>query len=137
MARRRRSRQGEILISNANYFKELLDAWGKDVVKRGKEVFREGAEKIASDAKANCPVKTGALRDSIHAEERSGGTRYVVIASALDKKGYDYSRIVEYHPTYGRRFMIPAYDANIGQIRANVFEAVQEAIKDSNRKGGK
>ena len=136
MARRRRN-GSNVYVSNAQYFREILDAWGEDVVKRGKEVLKKGAEKIAADAKANCPVKTGALRDSIHVEERSGGVRYVVVASALNSKGYDYSRIVEYHPTYGRRFMIPAYDANIDQIRANVFEAVQEAIKESNRKGGK
>lgn len=131
MARRRSS------ASSVKYFRSILDSWGEKVAEKGKAALKEGADKVVSDAKANCPVKTGKLRDSITAKAKNQGTYYTIMATAMDKKGdYDYSRIVEYHPVYGKPFLIPARDANAPGIKASIEAAVDKAIKETNRERG-
>lgn len=130
MARRR-------FISGDQYFRAILENWGEKVAEKGKAALKAGADRIVADAKTNCPVKTGKLRDSIKAKGNSKGTRYNITASAKDSKGYDYSRIVEFHPRKGKPFLIPARDANAASITADIREAVREAIEETNRKKGR
>lgn len=116
-------------LTNTAFFNQVLESWGREAAQAGKDALRRGAERVVADAKGRCPVRTGALRDSIHAEERSDGARQVVTASATDPAtGYDYSRIVEYHPTKGRPFLHPALDANAEQIRTDVQEAIRRTV---------
>jgi HK97 gp10 family phage protein len=129
MARRGRGR-----LTNGQFFAQVLESWGKEAEQAGKEALRRGAERVVADAKNLCPVRTGALRDSIHAEERADGARQVVTASAADPAtGYDYSRIVEYHPTKGRPFLHPALDANAEQVREDVLEAIRRTVRQQGR----
>ncbi len=150
MARRRRSTP-----STVKYFRNILESWGADVAEKGKRVLKEGADEVVAEAKANCPVKTGKLRDSIKAEKKFNGMYYTIMASAIAEKkrkvrktdeetnetvmveeDYDYARIVEYHPDYGKPFLIPARDAHSKQIQDGIEAAVDKAIKESNRERG-
>ena len=115
-------------LSNQNFFKQVLESWGEEVAKAGKEAVAKGAEKIA-DAKALCQVDTGKLRDSIHVEYKKEGAIASVVADAETGEGYYYGRIVEYSPYTGKPFLTPAIDSNASSIRNDVITAMREASR--------
>jgi len=116
-------------LSNQNFFKQVLESWGEEVAKAGKDAVAKGAEKIAADAKALCPVDTGKLRDSIHVEYKKEGAIASVVADAETGEGYYYGRIVEYSPCTGKPFLTPAIDSNASSIRNDVIAAMREASR--------
>lgn len=117
MARRNNSRQTL----------ENLREMGEHVSNAAKRALRNGADKVAADAKSRVPVKSGRLRDSIKVTGNSNGTSYKVSADAQNN-GYRYGKIVEFRPGHQRPFLYPALDANRQQIRENIKDAVRQAV---------
>ncbi len=66
---------------------------GEHVLQAAKNALREGAELIVNDAKSRVPVKTGKLRDSIHAIEKENGAVQEIIADAQNKIKYAIEKI--------------------------------------------
>ena len=108
---------------------------GSDVLGAAKKALAEGAEAVADDARTRCPVKTGALRDSIKAVSRSGGTSYRIEANARNDVGFAYGIIVEFSPKTGHPFLYPALDANVGNVKDKIVEAVRQACRSHRRSG--
>jgi Bacteriophage protein of unknown function (DUF646). len=107
--------------------KSILESYGEAVRAELKTAIEQSANEVAEAAKSNCPVNTGALRDSIHAEKKSD--LYYQVTASAENDGYDYARIVEFSPKINRPFMFPAAQ----QCRAAHKERIIEAI----RKGAK
>lgn len=99
------------------------------VSKTTKEALKECSEMLVQEAKSRCPVDSGRLRDSIHAEKRKGGTKYQVVADAKDNEGRYYGRIVEYSPKINRPFLYPAMDSLKEQIKEKLITAVRDGLK--------
>jgi HK97 gp10 family phage protein len=77
------------------------------------EIEEDGAELVTADAKARVPVRSGTLRDKIHAEKETEGT-YVV---AGDDDVW-YGHLVEHGTSHSapRPFLVPALEENRGEI---------------------
>ena len=102
---------------------------GEKVSKTTKQALQECAEMLTNEAKSRCPVDSGRLRDSIHAEKRKGGTKYQITADAKDDQGRYYGRIVEYSPKINRPFLYPSMDALKDTIKEKLINAVKDGLK--------
>ena len=107
----------------------LLLAIGDNAAKAAKDALKKGADLVVEDARSRCPVRTGALRDSIHAESRQGGTYIRIVADAQNSDGVYYGKVVEFSPRINRPFLYPAIDAARDSIRKDVARAVKESLK--------
>lgn len=99
------------------------------VSEKTKEALKESAELLVNEAKSRCPVDSGRLRDSIHAEKKKSGTKYQVVADAKDDQGRYYGRIVEYSPKINRPFLYPSMDALKDTIKEKLINAVKDGLK--------
>lgn len=110
-----------------------LREMGEHVVEAAKDALKQGADMVVADAKSRCPVKTGALRDSIQAVPNKDGTVYEISANArnVDQyfRVYYYGARVEFDPKINKPFMYPAMDANRNAIYSNVKDAISDAIR--------
>ena len=102
---------------------------GEKVSTKTKEALQECSEMLVNEAKSRCPVDSGRLRDSIHAEKKKGGTKYQVVADAKDDQGRYYGRIVEYSPKINRPFLYPAMDSLRDTIKEKLIDAVRDGLK--------
>ena len=100
---------------------------GEGVAQAAKEALKEGGDLIVADAKSRVPVRTGALRNSIHYEIKEDGGAIEIKADARNSKGRPYGYMVEYSPKVNRPFLKPAVDANAAQIN----QMIKAAIEDS------
>ncbi|WP_297571282.1 HK97-gp10 family putative phage morphogenesis protein [uncultured Anaerovibrio sp.] len=107
----------------------LLQDIGEKATKAAKEALNNGADMVVDDAKSRCPVKTGALKESIHKEVNRNGTKIKVLADATNENGVYYGKIVEFSPKINEPFLYPALDALRNTIRENIAKAVQESLK--------
>lgn len=101
-------------IDGLDSLRSKLAELGSRVATGAEKGTEAAAELLAGEIADDAPVKTGALRDSVHAE---GPT--VIIGSGLDRR---YAAIVEDR----QPFVQPAVNRN----RGNVVDAVADAIKD-------
>lgn len=99
------------------------------VSKTTKEALKECSEMLVQEAKSRCPVDSGRLRDSIHAEKRKGGTKYQITADAKDDEGRYYGKVVEFSPKINKPFMYPAMDSLKEQIKDKLINAVRDGLK--------
>lgn len=102
---------------------------GEKVSKTTKEALKECSDMLVQEARSRCPVDSGRLRDSIHAEKKKSGTKYQVIADAKDDEGRYYGRIVEYSPKINKPFMYPAMDSLRNTIKEKLIDAVKDGLK--------
>lgn len=115
---------------------ELLRGMGEDVLQAAKAALAKGAEEVVAEAKSRCPVykgkdrrvTPGALRDSIHAEKKSG-TFHRISAGAQAQDGTAYGKLVEFSPKINKPFLYPALDARRDGIRRGIVEAVKAALR--------
>ncbi len=92
----------------------VLEA-AKSKIKSGIEAgVSEGGEIVVSDAKAQCPVRTGALRASINKE--ASGMTCVISANT------EYAAYVEFGTCKmaAQPYLVPALLGNVGAIEAAV-----------------
>ena len=108
---------------------EALRRKGNGIVHAAKLALREGAELIVNDAKARVPVKTGKLRDSIHATAEANGAVVKIEATAKNADGVPYAQFVEYDPRINRPFLYPAVDANISALNEKLKAAMGESLR--------
>ena len=113
-------------MKNDRLNKQLFSQLSDKIIAEVKKELEKGADKIVTDAKAKCPVKTGNLHDSIHAESKNDGLRYNIVADAKSKSGYYYGRIVEFSPKINKPYLYPAMDANKKAILNNVAKVVEK-----------
>ena len=106
---------------------QALREMGENVLTAAKAALAEGADEIVEEAKGRCPVKTGALRDSIHAVSNKNGTAIKITAAATNK-GFFYGQIVEFSPKISRPFLYPAFDAKKDEVHQKIVDAIREAV---------
>lgn len=99
-----------------------LRAIGRNVAQAAKTALKESVNQVVADAKNNCPVKTGALRDSIKAQRQDGGASYKVTTKY-------YGRFVELSPKINKPFLYPALEQNREEIKRNMREAIRQALR--------
>lgn len=114
-----------------------LEEIKEELIEAAKTALAEGVEIVVAEAKARCPVRTGKLRDSIHASKRKKGLAYSVSAGAYrtDERGrkYYYGAAVEFDPKINKPFLQPAVDAS----RAEVYNKIEIAIRNVINGGGR
>ena len=101
---------------------------GEHVLEAAKAALKEGVDEVVADAKSRCPVKTGALKNSIRAEPNREGTSYKIVADA-DNNGFCYGVVVEFSPKINKPFLYPALEANYGRIMGNIRTAINQAVQ--------
>lgn len=115
-----------MLETKVTYSSKGLDIVRENIRFRVKRALKENAEDILQMAKALCPVKTGALRASLHVEqlgEFEYAVRDGVPYGILVEKGYrdpQTGQFIEPRP-----FLQPAVD----RTRARANERIKEAWK--------
>lgn len=94
-----------------------------------KEIAIAGAEVVAKRARETVHVITGALRDSIHAEESDEGALAQVVAGGgtVDYAGYEEFGTI-YRPAHP--YLRPAADASKEEIAHVMSEKFTELVKD-------
>jgi len=107
---------------------ENLRRRGAGIVDAAKLALRDGVEEIVQDAKSRCPVKTGRLRNSIHAIPFEDGAIYKIVADAKNENGVSYAKIVEYSPESNRPFLYPALDAHKNELNAQIKRAIERSL---------
>ena len=130
MARRRHTSRDNFQrgsISGVEEAVRRLQAIGRDVLFAAELALADGVDRIVEDAKSRCPVRTGALRDSIRAVDVANGAAYEISADAENAQGIAYGQFVEFAPN-GHPFLYPAIDANINFVKREIAAAIQEAI---------
>lgn len=110
-------------------FNLSLNELGAGVKKAGWDALVKGADDIVADAKSRIHNVSGDLAASVMAKPNRAGTKIIISANAKNKKGKMYGRLVEFWPGREHPFMYPAYDAHRGRIRANVIEAIRQAVR--------
>lgn len=112
-------------------FRSLLNDFNERVVQAAKEGLRDNADLLVAEAKSRCPVKTGKLQNSIHAEISGSGSKVRVVADAKNDSGFSYAPIVEYSPTINKPFMYPALDAKRQEMRNHIADKIRLAVRQS------
>lgn len=107
---------------------EKLRAKGERAIMAAKSALREGAADIVRDAKSRCPVKTGALQESIHEIEENGGISFKIVADAENAEGVQYGKFVEYG-LRSQPFLYPAIDQNIIPLNQKIKSALKGEMK--------
>lgn len=115
---------------NIDRVMENLRRKGDEAVTAAKTALREGVNNIVNDAKSRCPVKTGKLRDSIHAESLEDGAIYKITTDAKNDDNVSYAQYVEYSPRINRPFMHPAIDANISRLSNGIKNAIRNSLQE-------
>ena len=100
---------------------------GEHVLTAAKQALKEGADMIVQDAKSRCPVRTGALKNSIKAESLEYGAAYEISADAKNQRGIAYGQFVEFSPN-GHPFLYPAFDAQKDAVKNHVKQAIDNAV---------
>lgn len=107
--------------------KSILESYGEAVRGELTNALEESAKEIAEVARDNCPVQTGALRDSIHVEKKGDLVFYVVADAEND--GYHFARIVEFSPKTNTPFMFPAAQQCKAAHRERLIDAIRKGAK--------
>ena len=121
-------------MSTAKTIAELR-AIGDHVVAAAKAELKKGVDAVVADAKAQCPVNTGRLRDSIKAEANKDATVYWISANASTESPksetgrFYYGAVVEFSPRINKPFLYPAMDAHRQEICDNVANAIERAAR--------
>ena len=105
-------------ISSLRQLREL----GEVVAEAAKRAIAQSANEVVEDAKSRCPVKTGALKESIKATKQQGGATYKITSLY-------YGRFVELSPKINKPFMYPALDGNRDRLRENIRSAIRQATR--------
>ena len=133
MASRRRHREssfhrGYANIAGISEAVRNLRMKGEHVLTAAKQALKEGADMIVQDAKSRCPVKTGALKNSIKAKSLEDGAAYELTADAKNKRGIAYGQFVEFDPRIAHPFLYPAMDAQRDAVNNRVKQAIDNAV---------
>lgn len=112
-------------------FRSLLNDFNDRVVQAAKEGLRDNADLLVEEAKNRCPVDTGRLKNSIHAEVVGNGFKVRVVADATNDRGFFYAPIVEYSPKINKPFMYPALDAKRQEMHDHLIDKIRLVVRQS------
>ena len=129
MSRRRERRLTGISGRDVDRIMENLRRKGDGIVRAAKQALSEGAEMIVEDAKSRVPVKTGKLKNSIHATAEADGAVFKIEATARNADGLPYAQFVEYDPRINQPFLYPAVHANISALNEKLKTAMGESLR--------
>ena len=110
-------------------FSGLAKTYGEKVKQAALEALQENAEMVVAEAKSRCPVKTGKLQESIHAEPKGKNKIRIVADAQNGRDGYYYGGYQEYAPN-GKPFLHPALKAVKPQLKQHMIEKIREALKN-------
>ena len=113
-----RRRSGRSARENLRGLRQI----GEHVAQSAKDALKQCAGAIVASAKSRCPVKTGALRDSIRATRQEGGASFKI--SSLY-----YGRFIELSPRINKPFLYPALEENREAIRQSLRGAIRQALR--------
>jgi len=111
------------LAEQARALAERLRGMSETAETAVEKAIYKGALMIEADAKRNCPVKSGKLRNSIAAKfYKNGGSPYATVGTDVE-----YAPYVEFGTRFQKPqpYLGPAFNANAGRIR----EMIEEAVK--------
>ena len=114
----------------------LLIELGAEASAEAKKALLAGGQTILSDAKARIHSVSGALSANGKIGVNNLGTIVRIVfdaaspATAHSAGGYMYAKIVEFRPGHEHPYLYPAYDAHRDQIKKNVIEAIQKAVRN-------
>lgn len=114
-------------ISGVSEAVRKLRMKGEHVLTAAKQALKEGADMVVNDAKSRCPVRTGALKNSIKAESLEYGAAYEISADAKNQNNVAYGQFVEFSPN-GHPFLYPALDAQRDAVNNHVKQAIDNAV---------
>lgn len=103
----------------------ILSQYGERAAEAAREALQENAEALINEARSRVPVRTGRLKESIHAEPYSNGNKIRVVADAEDEHGTPYAAIVEYSPKINKPFLFPSFYA----LRTEMINRVKEKVR--------
>lgn len=110
--------------------KAISEMYGEMVVEALRRQMEIEVEKIIEDMKSRVPVRSGALRDSIHWRWNKNKTAIEILADAAHPRSHvKYGRLVEFSPRINKPFFYPAMDAHREEYRESLRRAMQEAVK--------
>lgn len=110
--------------------KAISEMYGEMVVDALRRQMEIEVEKIIEDMKSRVPVRSGALRDSIHWRWNKNKTAIEILADAAHPRSHvKYGRLVEFSPRINKPFFYPAMDAHREEYRESLRRAMQEAVK--------
>ncbi len=110
--------------------KAISEMYGEMVVEALRRQMEIEVEKIIEDMKSRVPVRSGALRDSIHWQWNKNKTAIEILADAAHPRSHvKYGRLVEFSPRINKPFFYPAMDAHREEYRESLRRAMQEAVK--------
>lgn len=122
-----------------NRLKKRLNAIPKAARDAAMASLQKSADELASAQKALVPVRTGALRDSIHTETHPAELKISVKAGGpLTTKpartghgSYDYANAIEFGTSkeHAEPFFYPAYRLLKKRLRNRTKRAISKAIK--------
>ena len=117
-------------------FDAVSEMYGDVVVEALRRQMEIEADKIVEDMKSRVPVRSGALRDSIHWRWNKSKTAIEIVADAAHPKSHvKYGRLVEFSPKINKPFFYPAMDAHREAYREALKRTIQEAVKGLGKGG--
>lgn len=131
----------ETTIIGGGRVKAILAKFSEGLGEHVPEGLEAAADKVASDAKALCPVDTGSLQKSIRTESVSsaggewsvGVTAGGYVINPKSKREVDYAACVEYGTSrmMAQPFLKPALIQNQAAIRDAISLAVMDTIESA------
>ena len=124
-----KQRKVKVQVEGLEKIKKTLESMGDaagSVLMKGAKV---GGEVALEDAKRNCPVDTGALKQSLHLTEDKKTAKKATIKVDYDKK-LKYGTFVELGTATkpGNPFLRNAVDKNQAEINQKIVEVISKEI---------
>ena len=119
------------MARRGGFDRKFFESLGADVTDAAVKALEDGAKIVIEEAKGRVPVKSGALKESIHYTAQSKGRRIKIVADAKDNNGKQYGQYVEFDPRINHPFLYPAMDAKRAEIKQKIIEAIREACREN------
>lgn len=111
-------------------FETISEMYGEAAADALRQQMEIEADKIVEDMKSRVPVRTGALKESIHWHWNKKKTVIEILADAANPKTkVKYGRLVEFSSKINKPFFYPAMDAHREEYRESLKRTLREAVK--------
>jgi HK97 gp10 family phage protein len=99
-----------------------------EIKARVEAAITDQAENVATTARENCPVRTGALKRSIRVEVGDGGMFAAVKAGGMEAP---HAHLIEFgtRKMRARPYMVPALEQNKDAITRAIDDAIGDSLK--------
>lgn len=117
----------QIKASSMNGFNNLINKLKRAIPEVAEDTVKTSVMKIEADARENCPVDTGRLRDSINSRiEQQGDDITGIVSTDVEYAGY-----VEYGTSKmsAQPYMTPAFNDNKDDIGEYFIEKLKSKVR--------